>query len=52
MQLPPLKPWFESPEKLNLFCLIATKLACRNDGEKDHEVCNGDVSWLLQNGRD
>ena len=47
MQPPPLKPWCESPEKLNLFCLIATKLACRNDGKFDHEVCNGNVSWLL-----
>ena len=37
-ELPPLKPWFDSLEKPNLFSLIATKLVRENDGGGDHEV--------------
>ena len=38
VQLPPLKPWIESPENPNLFYLSVTKLAGRNDGEGGHKV--------------
>ena len=38
VQLPPLKPWIESPEKPNLFYLSVTKLVGRNDGEGCHKV--------------
>ena len=32
VEVPPRKLWFNSLEELNLFSLIATKLACKNDG--------------------
>ena len=32
IKLPPRKSWFDSLKKPNLFFLIATKLACKNDG--------------------
>ena len=32
IELPARKPWFDSPEEPNIFSLIATKLACKNDG--------------------
>ena len=38
VQLPPLKPWIQSPDKLNLFYLIGTILTGRNNEEGDHEV--------------
>ena len=40
IRLPPLKPWFDSSLKSNLFSLIAMKLACRNDGEGGYETPN------------
>ena len=35
----PRKPWFDSPGELNIFSLIATKLACRNDGGGRSRCC-------------
>ena len=32
VELPPQKPWFDSPDKPNLFSLIALLLVCKNDG--------------------
>ena len=37
VQLPPLKPWIESPEKPN-YSISVTKLAGRNNGEGGHKV--------------
>ena len=32
VELPPLKPRFESAEMSKLFCLTATEMACTNNG--------------------
>ena len=40
-QLPPLKPWFDSPVQPNPFYLIASKLDCGNDRERNHKVMCG-----------
>ena len=43
-EVPPQKPLFDSSEEPNIFSLIATKLACKNDagmgggGDGDHKV--------------
>ena len=37
VELPPLKPWFDTAEMPILFCLSAMEMACANDG-RDGEV--------------
>ena len=32
VEAPPWKPWFDSAEEPNILSLLATKLACKNDG--------------------
>ena len=44
--------WFDSPEKINLCPIFATKLVCKNDGGKEvTKLCVGYISSLFQNER-
>ena len=39
VELLPRKPRFDSPEKLNIFSFIVTKLTCKNDGGGESQGC-------------